>query len=100
VEEESPVAEPFPEAHKQGDWGYQGRAGIAVPHKQLRGGELTAEQGEENRALARVRVKVEHAMRRVKGFKIVREKDRLATGWFPMVASAVVGLVPLNRIFG
>lgn len=99
VYEESPVAEQVPDASKQGDLAYQGTAGIAVPHKKPRGGELTREQKEENRAMARVRVAVEHGIRRVKGFKIVREKYRLATGLFPVVASAVVGLVHLNRIF-
>lgn len=99
VYEASEVAEQFPRASKQGDLGYQGTEGIEVPHKKPRGGELTQEQKEENRAMASVRVAVEHGIRRVKGFKIIREKYRLATGLFPMVASAVVGLVHLNRIF-
>lgn len=99
VYEASPVAEQFPDAVKQGDLGYQGTDGIEVPHKKPRGGELTQEQKEENRAQASVRVAVEHGIRRVKGFKIVREKYRLAMGLFPIVASAVVGLVHLNRIF-
>jgi hypothetical protein len=98
IYEASDVAEQFPQASKQGDLGYQGTAGIEVPHKKPRGGELTDEQRQENRALASVRVHVEHGIRRVKGFKIVRENYRLATGLFPMVASAVVGLVHLNRI--
>lgn len=98
VYEASPVAKQFPDAIKQGDLGYQGTEGIEVPHKKPRGGELTLEQREENRAKARVRVRVEHAIRRVKGFKIVRENYRLAMGLFPMVASAVVGLVHLNRL--
>lgn len=98
IYEASPVAEQFPDARKQGDLGDQGTAGIEVPHKQPRGGFLTDKQREENRAMARVRVKVEHGIRRVKGFKIGREKYRLAAGLFPMVASAEVGLVHLNRI--
>ncbi len=76
---------------------YQGTEGIEVPHKKPRGGELTDEQREENRAMASVRVKVEHRVRRVKGFKIVRENYRLATAFFPTVASVVVGLVHLTR---
>lgn len=96
--EASRVAHEFPQASKQGDLGYQGTDGIEVPHKKPRGGALTPQQREENRALARVRVHVEHGIRRVKGFKIVRENYRLAMGLFPMVASVVVGLVHLNRI--
>lgn len=98
IYEASDVARQFPQATKQGDLGYQGTEGIEVPHKKPRGGQLTAEQRQENRAMARVRVHVEHGIRRVKGFKIVRENYRLAMGLFPMVASAVVGLVHLNRI--
>ena len=98
VYEASGVGEQYRDASKQGDLGYQGTEGIEVPHKKPKGGGLSDEQREENRAKASVRVDVEHAIRRVKGFKIMREKYRLAMGLFPMVASAVVGLVHLNRI--
>ena len=96
--EQSDVAEQFPEAVHQGDLGYQGTAGVEVPTKKPKGGTLTPEQKEENRQKAKVRVHVEHAIRRVKAFKIVRETYRLATGLFPMIASAVVGLVQMVRI--
>jgi hypothetical protein len=89
-DEASQVAEQFPQARKQGDLGDQGTEGIEVPHKKPRGGELTDEQREANRRMASVRVHVEHAIRRVKGFKIVRENYRLAVGLFPMVAAAKV----------
>ena len=59
---------------------------------------MTETQREENRQLASVRVDVEHGIRRLKAFKIVRENYRHAMGLFPMVISAVVGLVHLNRI--
>ena len=98
IYEASTVAAQFPDATKQADLGYQGAVDVTVPHKKPRGGELTPEQREENRALAKVRVHVEHGIRRVKGFKIVRENYRHAMGLFPMVVSAVVGLVHLNRI--
>jgi hypothetical protein len=61
---------------------------------------LTPEQRQENRQWASVRVHVEHGIRRVKGFKIMRDNYRHAVGLFPMVASAVVGLVHLNRLLG
>lgn len=96
--EASEVNEQFPQATKQADLGYLGADGVETPHRKPRGGQLTAAQREENRQKASVRVHVEHGIRRVKGFKIVRENYRHAIGLFPMVVSAVVGLVHLNRI--
>ena len=95
---ESSVREQFPNAAKQADKGYHGAKDVEMPHRKPRGGELTAEQREQNQQMAKVRVRVEHGIRRVKAFKIVRENYRLATGLFPMVASAVVGLVQMVRI--
>jgi hypothetical protein len=100
IYEASDVAAQFPDARKQGDLADKGTPGVEVPHKKPGCGELTAEQKEENRQQASVGVHVEHGIRRVKGFKIVRENYRHAIGLFPMVASAVVGLVHLNRILG
>lgn len=100
VYEQSNVEQQFPEATKQGDLAYQGVAGMIVPHKKPKGGELTPEQKEENKALSSVRVHVEHGIRRIKGWRIVREDYRLAFGLFPMIASTVVGLVQLNRLTG
>jgi hypothetical protein len=100
VYEQSDVQQQYPQAKKQGDLGYQGVADMIVPHKKPKGGELTPEQKEENRALSSVRVHVEHGIRRIKGFHILREDYRLALGRFPMIAHAVVGLVQLNRLVG
>ena len=69
-----------------------------TPHKKPKGGELTPEQREENRRLAQVRIYVEHGIRRIKGWRILREDYRLAVGLFATVAQAVVGLVQLGRI--
>lgn len=98
--EASTVAATYPTAHKQGDLGYLGLAGVAVPHKKPRGGELTDAQKEANRQFASVRVRVEHGIRRVKAFRIVRDEYRLGTGLFGMIASATVGLVQLIRLVG
>lgn len=98
IYEASPVATQFPQATKQGDLGYLGTEGVLTPHRKPRGGHLTETQREENRQLAKVRVHVEHGIRRLKGFKIVRENYRHAMGLFPMVVAAVVGLVHLNRL--
>jgi len=98
IYEASAVAKQFPQAVKQADLGYLGTTGVQTPHRKPRGGALTDAQREENRQLASVRVHVEHGIRRLKGFKIVRENYRHAIGLFPMVVSAVAGLVHLNRI--
>ena len=98
--EGSGVSERYPKAAKKGDLGYQGAEGVEVPHKKPKKGQLTEEQKEENRLHASARVRVEHGIRRIKGFRILRDEYRLALGLFPMVAHAVVGLVQLNRIVG
>ena len=95
LHEESEVAQQFPHATAQGDLAYQGTDRFEVPHKKPRGGELTAEQKEENRAFSSGRVRVEHSIRRVKAFRIVRDEYRLATGLFRRTCFCVVGLVQL-----
>lgn len=96
--EQSTVEAHYPNAAKQGDLAYQGIAGVTVPHKKPKGGQLTEEQRAENRRLAAVRGHVEHGIRRIKGWRILREDYRLALGLFPLIASPVVGLVQLVRI--
>jgi hypothetical protein len=95
LHEGSAVASGFPAATVRADLGYQGLAGSQLPHKKPRGGELSAEQKEENRALSSVRVRVEHSIRRVKAFRVVRDEYRLATGLFSRTCRLVVGLVQL-----
>jgi DDE superfamily endonuclease/Helix-turn-helix of DDE superfamily endonuclease len=100
--EEAPLPELIADKPRLGDKGYhsQEHPEITTPHKKPRGGELAAEQKAENKAIARQRIVVEHAIRRVKGFRILRDDYRLALGLFPMVASAVVGLIQFSRIAG
>jgi hypothetical protein len=98
--EGSGAATRYPGAKARGDLGYQGAAGVRVPHKKPRGGELTPEQREENRQAASARVHVEHGIRRIKAFRIMREDYRLALGLFPRMAAVVVGLVHLVRLVG
>lgn len=98
--EQSGVRERYEKVPKQGDLAYQGCAGVQVPHKKPKGGTLTDEQKEENREGAAVRVHVEHAIRRIKGFKIMRQDYRLATGLFPGIAFAVAGLVQVVSLVG
>lgn len=73
---------------------------LVSPNKKPKGGELTPEQKEENTTLAKARIYVEHGIRRVKGWRIVRQDFRLAIGLYPMITHVVVGLVQLGRIMG
>ena len=100
--EESEVHEKYPNADKVADKAYQSQAHLELitPHKKPKGGALTPEQQEENRAIAKQRIYVEHGIRRIKAFRILRQDYRLALGLYPMIAHAVVGLVQLNRITG
>jgi len=100
--EEALLPEPIAEKPRLGDKGYYSREHpeLTTPHKKPRGGVLTAEQQAENKEIARQRIVVEHAIRRVKGFRILRDDYQLALGLFPMIASAVVGLIQFSRIAG
>jgi hypothetical protein len=100
VYEEEGVPDPIKDKPKLGDKAYADRdhPEIQTPHKKPRGGELTPDQKAENKLLAAKRIPVEHAIRRVKGWNIVRGQYRLALGLFSMVSSAVVGLIQFSRI--
>lgn len=99
---QSGVEAAFPKANKQADLGYIGTPDMILPHKRKNSrkvkNELTDEQTQENRRLASVRVHVEHGIRRIKAWRILRENYRLATGLFNPVAHATVGLIQLTRI--
>lgn len=64
----------------QGDSGFQGLqneyVNVEIPHKKPKGGELTAEQKAENRALAQERVVVEHAFGGLKRYGIAAQVYR------------------------
>lgn len=102
IYEESGVDQRYPDAEKTADKAYQsaGHPRLHTPHKKPKGGELTPEQQDENRRLAQQRIYVEHSIRRVKGWRILREDYRLAVGLFATVAQVVVGLVQLGRLLG
>ena len=46
-----------------------------------------------NRRISQERIYVEHRIRRVKSYRVVRDEFRLAQEIFPTVVSAVVGLI-------
>jgi len=102
IYEDSQVEEHYPHVEKIGDRAYQSQdhPTLITPHKKPKGGKLTPQQREENRQIAQHRIYVEHGIRRIKGWRILREDYRLAVGLFPMIAHAVVGMVQLNQILG
>jgi hypothetical protein len=101
--EESQLAEKLPEALRgkpiYGDKAYadQKHPEITTPKKKPKGGELTPEEKTCNKEISQQRIPVEHSIRRVKGFRILRDQYRMARGIFPTVASAVVGLIQFSR---
>ncbi len=82
---------------KLGDKAYVGED-IETPKKKPKRGELTEEEKAKNRELSAKRVIVEHSVRRVKTFKIMRQDYRLESWLFPKIAETVVGLIQFSRI--
>ena len=64
-----------------------------LPHKKKRG-----KKGEKAKDPTPDRVYVEHGIRRVKAWRILRDEFRLGLGLFPLIASATVGPVHLARL--
>lgn len=84
------------------DTGFQGYrpAGVTTrqPTKKPRGKELTAEQKEVNREMARERVPVEHSIGGVKVFRIVHDVFRnVKEGFVDRVMETACGLFNLRR---
>jgi len=85
------------EKPKLGDKAYIGED-IETPQKKPKGGELTQAEKEQNRELSAKRVIVEHGVRKVKTFKILRQDYRLETWMYRKIAETVVGLIQYSRI--
>lgn len=73
---------------------------LETPMKKPKGVQLSDEQKAENKELSKVRVAVEHGIRKVKGWRIVRDEYRMPLGLFTSVSSTVVGLVQFATIIG
>ncbi len=71
-----------------------------TPHKKPKGQELSEAQKAENKELSKKRVRVEHGIRRVKGWRIVRDEYRMPLGLFTSVTATVVGLIQFATIVG
>lgn len=72
---------PLPEGSRgYGDSGYQGyqedHPDFDIPYKKPRKGKLTKEEKHYNHALSRFRVRVEHAIGRMKNFRILADRYR------------------------
>lgn len=82
------------EKPKIGDKAYIGaEKPTRIPKKKPKGGELSDEEKAANRLISQERIYVEHSIRKVKGYRVVRDEYRLAQGIFPTVVSVIVGLI-------
>ena len=79
-----------------GDGGYQGVKKLIensrTPHKRWRGRVLTVEQRLENKCLAGERVVVEHVIRRLKVFRVLKETYRHRRKRFGLRLNLIAGL--------
>lgn len=97
-----PIAALLTDKPRMGDKAYADgkHPEIETPMKKPQGKELSAEQLAANKELSSKRVRVEHGIRRVKGWRIMRDEYRMPLGLFTSVTSAVVGLIQFATIVG
>ncbi len=96
---ETKLPEELQEKPKLGDKAYLGAVKqTQIPKKKPKGGELSDEEKAANKLISQERIYVEHAIRKVKGFRVVRDEYRLAQGIFPTVVSVVVGLLQFSDL--
>jgi hypothetical protein len=85
---------------KYGDAGYQGLAKLFAngfpPIKKPKGRELTADEKAYNRALARLRISIEHVNRRCKIFRSVKETYRGKHRHFHKTWTVIAALVNIR----
>ena len=83
------------EAFWLADSGYQGlpkeHANTEVPHKRRKGRELTPEQKRYNRALAKLRLSIEHVNAKLKVFRILSERYRCRRRRFGLRFNLIAG---------
>lgn len=96
---ETELSDEIKEKPKLGDKAYIGAdKPTQTPQKKPKGGELNEAEKAENRHLSQERIVVEHGIRKVKSYRIVRDEYRLAQGIFPTVVSVVVGLLQFSDL--
>ena len=64
-----------------------------TPHKQPRGGALTDEQRQFNRALGTIRIRVEHCLGWLKHWAILATRFRCAHDRYTRIMAVICGLV-------
>ena len=93
------LPEELNEKPKLGDKAYLGaKKPTLIPKKKPTGGELSEAEKAANKQISQERIYVEHAIRKVKGFRVVRDEYRLAQGIFPTVVSVIVGLLQFSDL--
>ena len=84
-----------PDKRKLGDTAYLGTT-LDIPHKKPKGGELTDQQKQENKQHSRQRVKVEHAIGRMKRFQILAQRFRNKRSQHTLIIKNIAGLANLQ----
>lgn len=86
-----------PQIEVYADLGYQGishrHSNSQIPIKKPKGRDLTSDERAYNRALARVRIAIEHVNRRCKIFRIVKETYRGKHKHIGLTWHLIAGLV-------
>ena len=77
---------------KIGDLGYIGIPKMTTPFKKPKGKSLTKEQKAANRELAKVRIVVEHSIRKMKIFKILQDRYRNPLNKHSLIFKNIAGL--------
>ena len=95
---------PFPrEAKKIVDLGYLGlqkkAQNVFLPFKGSKKKSLTPEEKIHNRSLAKIRIKIEHKIRQLKIFKIIKERYRNFGKKLHMRINLIAGIVNLKSGF-
>lgn len=96
---ETKLPEELNELPKLGDKAYVGAdKPTQIPKKKPKGGELNEAEKAANKLISQERIFVEHAIRKVKGFRVVRDEYRLTQGIFSTVVSVIVGLLQFSDL--
>jgi len=78
------------------DSGYQGindlHQNSVIPTKKPKNGQLTKEQKQENTAISKIRIKIEHINRRIKRFRIFSTRYRNRRKRFALRMSLLCGI--------
>lgn len=96
---ETALPEEIKEKPKLGDKAYIGaEKATQTPKKKPKGGELSEAEKADNRLISQERIYVEHGIRKIKGYRVIRDEFRLAQGIFPTIVSVVVGLLQFSDL--